>query len=132
MSADSVEITLDLPMPVSTNKIWRTGRGRTYRSKEYVAWCEQADMTVMATKKPGRLQKINGPFEVEILLSTVGRKGRDGDNYCKATLDWLQSRDVVRDDCNCKFGSWRWVPPEQAPKGARVILRSLEALERVR
>jgi hypothetical protein len=31
---DAVEIVLDLPTPISTNKIWRTGRGRTYRSKE--------------------------------------------------------------------------------------------------
>jgi Holliday junction resolvase RusA-like endonuclease len=123
--SDSVEITLDLPMPVSTNKIWRTGRGRTYRSKEYVAWCEQADATLMATKGPGRLKKINGPFEVEILLSTVGRKGRDGDNFCKATLDFCQSRDVIRDDSDCKRGSWEWVPPDRAPRGCRVILRSL-------
>jgi Holliday junction resolvase RusA-like endonuclease len=123
--SDSVVIQLDLPTPVSTNKIWRTGRGRTYRSKEYLAWCEHADALLMSTKGPGRLPKINGPFEVEILLSTAGRKSRDGDNYLKATLDFCQSRDVVRNDSDCRRGSWRWVSPERAPCGARVILRSL-------
>ena len=73
-ACDLVEIVLDLPTPISTNKIWRTGRGRTYRSKEYVAWCEWADLTVMAAKQYPK-RKINGPFEVEILLSTVGRQG---------------------------------------------------------
>jgi Holliday junction resolvase RusA-like endonuclease len=122
---DSIEIVLDFPTPPSTNRIWRTGRGRTYRSKEYVAWCEQADLEVMAAKGPGRLPKINGPFAVEILLSTAGRKGRDGDNFCKATLDWLQSRDVVFNDSDCRRGSWAWVSPEQAPQGCRVIIKSL-------
>jgi Holliday junction resolvase RusA-like endonuclease len=125
LPADSVEITLDLPMPVSTNKIWRTGRGRTYRSKEYVLWCERADMAVMVTKKPGPLPKIYGLFEVEIRLSSAGRKGRDGDNYCKSVLDFCQSRDIVRNDSDCRRGSWAWVEPERAPKGVRVILKSL-------
>jgi Holliday junction resolvase RusA-like endonuclease len=124
-AAHAVEIVIDLPMPISTNKIWRTGRGRTYRSKEYVAWCEQADLMVMAAKGPGRLPKINGPFEVEILLSTTGRKGRDGDNFCKATLDFLQSRDLIRDDSDCRRGSWAWVSPEQAPSGCKIIIRNL-------
>jgi Holliday junction resolvase RusA-like endonuclease len=122
--ADSIEITIDLPMPISTNKIWRTGRGRTYRSKEYVAWCEQADLEVTASKQYPK-RKINGPFEVEILLSTVGRKGRDGDNFCKAALDFCQSRDMVRNDSDCRRGSWEWVEPERAPQGCRVIIRSL-------
>jgi Holliday junction resolvase RusA-like endonuclease len=123
--SDPVTISLDLPTPISTNRIWRTGRGRTYRSKEYVAWCEQADATLMAAKGPGRLPKISGPFEIEILLSTAGRKGRDGDNYCKVCLDFCQSRDLVRNDSDCRCGSWKWVSPEEAPKGCRVILRSL-------
>jgi crossover junction endodeoxyribonuclease RusA len=123
---DSVEITLDLPMPPSVNRLWRSGRGRVYRSKEYVQWCEQADMAVMATKGPGRLSKINGAFEVSVLLSTKGRRGRDGDNFSsKAVLDWLQSRDIVRNDSDCRRGSWAWVDPERAPKGCRVVVRSV-------
>jgi Holliday junction resolvase RusA-like endonuclease len=79
---------------------------------------------VMAAKQYPK-RKINGPFEVEILLSTVGRKGRDGDNYCKVCLDFCQSRDLIRDDSDCRRGSWAWVEPSRAPCGARVILRSL-------
>jgi Holliday junction resolvase RusA-like endonuclease len=126
-SADSVEIviTIDLPTPISTNKIWRTGRGRTYRSKEYLDWCEQADLMVMAAKGLGRLPKIDGPFEVEILLSTVGRKGRDGDNYVKVVLDFCQSRDIIRNDSDCRKGSWKWVERARAPCGCRILLRSL-------
>jgi Holliday junction resolvase RusA-like endonuclease len=118
----ALEIVLDLPMPTSTNRIWRTGRGRTYRSKEYVAWCEQADLMVMAAKQYPK-RKIQGPFEAQILLSELHRG--DGDNRIKAACDWLQSRDIVRDDSDCRRGSWAWVSPEQAPRGCRVIIRSM-------
>ncbi len=126
----SVEITLDLPMPPSTNRLWRsatiraTRKTRYYKSPEYLGWCEQADITVMAAKQYPK-RKILGPFEFQIMLSTAGRAGRDGDNFCKAALDWLQSRDIIRNDSDCRRGSWAWVEPAAAPKGCRVILRSL-------
>ena len=127
LPADSIEITLDLPMPTSTNRLY--GRNRTrgvHRSAEYVRWMEQADITVMAAKQYPK-HKITGPFEAEILLS-LGRTGNgkgDGDNRLKSCLDWLQSRDIVRNDSDCRRGSWAWVEPERAPKGCRVVLRSL-------
>lgn len=123
LPADSVEITLDLPMPTSTNDLYGRGRKGVHRSAKYVRWTEEADMTVMATKKPGRLPKITGPFEAQILLSTEHRG--DGDNRIKAALDWLQSRDIVRNDSDCRRGSWEWVEASRAPKGCRVVLRSL-------
>jgi hypothetical protein len=129
LPTDSVEITLDLPMPTSTNRLY--GRRSTYpggplkgvhKSPEYVRWMEAADMTVMAAKQYPK-SKIQGSFEVEILLST--EHGGDGDNRIKALLDWLQSRDIVHNDSDCRRGSWAWVEPKRAPKGCRVILRSL-------
>ena len=123
LPADSVEITLDLPFPPSTNRIWRNGYGKVYRANEYVAWCEEVDMAVLASKQYPK-RKIQGPFAAEILLSRLAGKG-DGDNRIKALLDWCQSRDIVRDDSDCRRGSWEWVEPERAPRGCRVILRSL-------
>lgn len=121
---DSVEITLDLPMPTSANRLWRRNRNSTkpFCSKEYMAWKEEADMTVMAARQfPKR--KIRGPFEIDVQLSSNHRG--DGDNRLKSLLDWLTSRDIIRDDSDCRRGSWEWVEPERAPRGVRVILRSL-------
>ncbi len=79
-------------------------------------------MTVMAARQfPKR--KISGPYEMELLLSNEHRG--DGDNRLKAVGDWLQSRDIIRNDSDCRRGSWAWVEPDQAPRGCRVILRSL-------
>lgn len=118
----SVEIVLDLPIPTSTNRLYGRGRKSVHRSAEYVRWMEEADMTVMAAKQYPK-RKIQGPFEAQILLSE--RHRGDGDNRIKAACDWLQSRDIVRNDSDCRRGSWAWVSPEQAPRGCRVILRSL-------
>jgi Holliday junction resolvase RusA-like endonuclease len=116
-----LEITLDLPMPTSTNAIWGNGRGRTFKSSKYLDWLKEADIAVMASRQfPKR--KITGPFEVEIML---GEGRGDGDNRIKALLDWLQSRDIIRNDSDCRRGSWAWVEPDQAPRGCRVVLRSL-------
>jgi crossover junction endodeoxyribonuclease RusA len=123
--AEAIEIILDLPFPPSANRIWRSGGGKVYRSNEYVSWMEEADMAVMAVKAYPK-RKIAGPFEVEILLSDVGlRRSSDGDNRIKALLDWCQSRDIVRNDSDCRRGFWEWVEPARAPKGCRVTLRSL-------
>jgi Holliday junction resolvase RusA-like endonuclease len=130
--SDPIEIAIDLPIPTSTNRLYeRTRKGGVRRSAAYVAWLEEADATVMATRQYPR-RKIQGAFEFELLLSADHRG--DGDNFCKAALDWLQSRDVIRNDSDCRRGSWAWVSPEQAPCGARVILRSIHdvTLDRVR
>ena len=117
----TLEITLDLPMPTSTNRLWGTGRGRKWNSAEYNSWREECDYLVMAARL-ARDAKITGPFEIEILL---GEGRGDGDNRIKALLDWLQSREIIRNDSDCRRGSWAWVEPSEAPRGCRVILRSL-------
>jgi Holliday junction resolvase RusA-like endonuclease len=129
-TASSVEIVLDLPMPTSTNRLYGRGTGKpwggrrraVYRSAEYVRWMEEADMTVMADKAYPK-RKIAGSFGVMIMLSREHRG--DGDNRIKAALDWLQSRDIVRNDSNCQTGVWLWVEPELAPRGCRVVLKGL-------
>jgi Holliday junction resolvase RusA-like endonuclease len=125
-TADTIEIILDLPFPPSANRLWRSTRfsSRPYRSQEYISWMEEADMVVMAAKTYPR-RKITGPFEVGILLSDVGLRRSDGDNRIKALLDWCESRDVIRNDGDCRGGSWEWVESSKAPKGCRVTLRSL-------
>jgi Holliday junction resolvase RusA-like endonuclease len=118
-----LQIMLDLPTPTSTNRMYGRGRKGVHRTTEYVRWAEQADMVIMAGKQYPKT-KITGPFAIEIFLSTES-KG-DGDNRIKALLDYLQSRDIVRNDVDCQCGRWEWVAPENAPAGCRVVLRAEE------
>jgi Holliday junction resolvase RusA-like endonuclease len=118
-----ITITLDLPFPVSTNKLWRYGRGRVFKSDKYLNWCTEADLTIMSARAYPK-RKITGQFKAEILLN-IEHDRIDGDNGIKGLLDYCQSRDIVTNDRLCAGGSWRWVPPEAAPRGCRVILRSI-------
>lgn len=120
---DSIEITLDLPPPPSTNRIWRFARGHVYKSKEYVAWQRECDAAVLINKQYPR-NKITGPFEFILQLAANSHNG-DGDNRIKAVLDWLESRQIIANDKHCKKGFWEWVATAEAPSGCRVKLRSL-------
>jgi Holliday junction resolvase RusA-like endonuclease len=120
---DSIEIVLDLPFPPSVNHIWRKGGGKMFRSARYLRWISNADMAVMAAKQYPR-RKITGPFAAHILLSEAAGQG-DADNRIKVCLDWLQSRDIVLNDRDCRDVRATWVSAELAPKGCRVTVRSL-------
>lgn len=117
------QITLDLPIPPSVNRIWRmSARKNVYRSEKYVKWLKDADALVMAKRQLPK-QSMAGHFEVEILIDQSTRG--DGDNRIKAVLDYLQSREIITDDKDCRRGCWAFVPTDQAPHGCRVHLKSL-------
>ena len=117
-----LEIILDLPFPTSTNRLHSHHRGRVHSTAEYIAWQKSADNWCLLKRQYPK-QRITGPFEIEILLNDQYRG--DGDNRIKALLDWLQSREIIRNDSDCREGRWEWVPADQAPAGCRVHLRSL-------
>ena len=123
-SADIVEIVLDLPVPTSTNALWIARGKRRVKSKQYLAWQEQADVTCIANRQFPRHRKITGHYEMSLLVDRTQTKG-DLSNKIKALEDWLVSRDIVRDDVDCQRLSAEWVSREMAPSGCRVTLRSL-------
>jgi crossover junction endodeoxyribonuclease RusA len=86
---------INLPLPISVNRIWRTGRGgRVYRSPKYQAWRTEAGWE-LAAQRPAR---IAGPVQVSIAAGKPDRRRRDVDNLGKAVLDLLQAHAVIADD----------------------------------
>jgi crossover junction endodeoxyribonuclease RusA len=115
----AIEITIDLPIPPSVNAIWRSGRGRVYRSEKYLDWTAAADALVMANRQYPK-RKIGGHFSAHICLSEDHGRG-DLDNKIKAVLDWAQSRDLIRNDKDCR----RLTAEYAAVDGCRLILRTI-------
>lgn len=91
---------IDLPPPISANRIWRNvvigGKPRTLKSKEYLQWVSDAGAMLNA-QKPG---VVEGHYALTITVSDKCRL--DLDNCIKATNDLLQSQGVVTNDKLCR------------------------------
>ena len=93
-------VSLDLPTPVSANRLWRsvkTAQGvKVYKSKEYLSWLSEAGYRLNA-QRPGI---VEGPYALTITIRSTCRL--DLDNCCKATSDLLQSQGVIQNDRLCQ------------------------------
>ena len=96
------------PLPVSTNRLWRTGKGRVFRSKVSDSWIKAAGWELLA-QRPGQV-------EVSIALGRPDSRKRDLDNAAgKAVLDLLVAHQVIEDDSLVTSKRWdHAVPPGRA------------------
>ena len=120
------EIMLDLPRPISVNRIWRArkaGAGHVSISPEYKQWKTHADKITQSLGQFRGLKQIKGKFEVAIV---VERCRGDLDNRLKGVLDWLQSRGVIENDKFCEGIVMVWGDATTAPHGCRVTVRPCE------
>lgn len=103
-----ISYRIDLPFPVSANRLWRNSRGRIHLSAEYVEWKAAADGAWLRQKPPGRPVML-GSYELVVVLDRRCRQGgADGDNTLKCINDWLQRVELVRDDRYCERWSGSW------------------------
>ncbi len=121
---EPVEVTIDLPPPVSTNRIWRSGRRRVYRSAAYKQWLIAADQQVLVNKVLRGFRTIDGPFEAHIRLNSDLCRS-DADNCSKVVLDYAQSRSLISNDKFARRVLIEWVLASAAPCGCRLTLREL-------
>ena len=121
-----VDIELDLPMPISTNAIWRSNRGHVHKSAKYKAWINEAQGLFLTQKRD--LKKIPGRFHATIILNeSMMRSNRDLDNI-KCVLDFAKSMEMIVDD-SIKYMRQLLIKlgdDESSPTGCRLILRSVE------
>jgi len=114
------DIVLDLPPPVSTNRLWRSYKPQSRmvvtKSPAYKQWIKAADDMLLELGQLRGIKPITGHFSVLIVLK---KSSLDLDNNAKGILDFLQSRNFILDDKLCQEITLRW---GDAPTGARVRL----------
>ncbi len=125
-----MQITLDMPIPPSTNRLWRSGRknGKTfvYQSSTYKLWITQADVLFLQQKK-GPIKMLRGPFKMTLhLLRPSNNTRMDIDNRIKAALDYAVRLGLIEDDSYLQYGEFGWGTRDQAPHGCRLTLTSLD------
>lgn len=95
-------ITVDLPLPPSTNRIWRVANNRSkrvvYPDPKYVAWKKLADVE-FAKQRPAKFKQIKAEFELEMSIAFKSRG--DLDNRLKPVLDWAQKAGIISNDKKC-------------------------------
>jgi Holliday junction resolvase RusA-like endonuclease len=114
-------LVLDLPAPISTNRIWRKTKTGVIKSVEYRRWQKRADDLLLELgQMKGGIKPIAGKFTA---LIVVKRSRLDLDNNSKVVFDFLQSRYFIINDSLCEELTLRW---GDAPTGCRVTLRALQ------
>jgi hypothetical protein len=94
-SPSTVEITLDLPVPPSVNRIRRVDWANHKKRQQFYL---RADLFLTAHgPHPAPVRLITGGYEIRIQIPET-LCGIDLDNHCKAILDYLVSREIVPDD----------------------------------
>jgi len=92
-------ITIKLPYPPSANKVWRTGRGVTFLSKEATAFRKEVALVILGLSLQERSEM---PFcdalTVSIRVYPPDKRQRDIDNLLKPTLDALEHAGVYVND----------------------------------
>ena len=102
-----VPLYFNLPMPPSTNGIWRGGKGgRHYLSPKYKAWRDEA---ALLAKVQAKGKRVAGPFAVQINARRPDNRKRDIDNLIKPTLDLLALVHVTDDDSECQMVEAQWI-----------------------
>lgn len=117
------EVTIDLPPPISVNRLRMIDWGGHKRAKR---WKAAADKLVMAAKcRAVNPVPKNGPpfprFEVWIILDER-RNNLDADNSHKMIIDYLKRINLITDDAK-KYMRWVHIGWGVAPEGCRLILR---------
>jgi Holliday junction resolvase RusA-like endonuclease len=65
--------TITLPLPPSVNRLWRAGRRRVYRSRQYEAWRTEAGWTLKHQRPP----RITGHVQITIAVGRPDQRKRD-------------------------------------------------------
>ena len=88
-------VMLELPVPPSVNRTRRVDWAGQAKLEEFK---QLADWMISAAFSPGPApcRKITGPYELTIAIPENRR--RDLDNYHKAIIDYLVSREFTPDD----------------------------------
>jgi len=95
-----------LPFPPSTNRLWRSVRGRVILDKKYKNWKHLAAKAIVT--QDFRNYPVFGPHQIEVKLSTTVRHRGDADNRLKAILDLAKELRFIMDDNDCTRASVEW------------------------
>ncbi|WP_375413070.1 RusA family crossover junction endodeoxyribonuclease [uncultured Bradyrhizobium sp.] len=116
-------VTVELPMPPTTNNLFASTKGMRYRTSEYNAWIKEAGLRLNIQRPPQTRGKVS--LLIEVAEPQTSRQ-TDLANREKTTVDLLVKHLVIEGD-DQRFVRelvMRWAPDV---RGVRVTIRSASA-----
>jgi crossover junction endodeoxyribonuclease RusA len=111
-------ISFFLPIPPSSNHIWRVGRNGVFLSPAAREWRQCADLAATIQSVPRNCYAVPVVVDFEIIHGEGFRRGRDLNNLPKLLFDWLVAWGILIDDswdyCHAYtigFGPPEWTAP---------------------
>jgi crossover junction endodeoxyribonuclease RusA len=106
----TVAVVFSLPFPPSVNNLF-PGKERRFPSDQYKAWRKAAAPMVPAVR-------VEGEYDLHLLLDRPDRRRRDVGNYEKGPSDLLVERGVIEGDHLCArlVAEWSGPNPVKDPK----------------
>ena len=98
-------IRLELPLAPSANAIFRSGRGRVYKTNIYKQWLEECSWMIKTQTK----ESVPRDYILQVVAKRPDKRRRDLDNLLKATSDLLVRTGIVSDDNFCRAIVAEWV-----------------------
>jgi len=114
------DLTIDLPVPPSTNKV----RKIDYAGRRLVkAWHANCDALLISNGQVRGRKRIDGQYEVRIVVDEKATKC-DLANLEKSAIDYLVDIDLVKDDGkkHLRRLTMEW---GHAPQGIRMIVKPM-------
>jgi Holliday junction resolvase RusA-like endonuclease len=130
------QVEIILPFPTSVNRLyqWVWRKNKMQKTPQYRNWLKAADAQLMAqtffSDKPRPV--FIKPVEIDIYLTPADNRRRDDNNYAKAPIDYLVSREIIIDDAAryVKRTGTQW--DDHGKKGTcRIVLRETKLTERI-
>lgn len=117
-------VYINLPMPVSTNALYRNvpGKGRA-KTKRYLSWLNAAGWDIKEQKP----RKLHGRYNITLLIERKDNRRRDIGNLHKGVSDLLVAHQIIQDDSLEERVVLQW---SDTVKGCLVILEPVEVRQR--
>jgi crossover junction endodeoxyribonuclease RusA len=106
-------ISFLLPVPPSSNHIWRVGKNGIYLSPTATQWREAANLAAIQQGLTRDCFRVPVHVAFELILGEGFRRGRDLNNLPKLLFDWLVAWGLLIDD------SWEYVTSYEFRIGPR-------------
>jgi len=97
--------TTKIPIPPSTNVIWKVGKKKMYLNPKYSEWKNTSTVMALNNKKG---DYISGHYSLILAVGRPDKRRRDIDNIIKPVSDLLVGIQIVEDDSLCNRVTAFW------------------------